>query len=700
MSHVYTGTPAVVNGFISVLDPAVRQNLTGSDTIQEIPDNDFTNTFDACLAYASEHKLNVFVPAGLYLVRRIALRRNVTIQGVGAESDIRHLTEFGVYKPLFYNPKTDKITDTTGSIDRAHIKDLRVRLSAFTNYGFHLDQVYDTVISRVHVLANGCKGRAFHVTGGAGEAFGQGTAYYNTFYDVVVNGGNNGGYLEAGFVFHHSANSNRVQNCRVIGGNTGVMVETGYTNHIHVTGCAFERVRYGVNLTGAAFCTVSGNRFELNEDDEDAFIAAGVGYAGIRLGTYAGELPGKGVVKLVSRDNFIAGNFFSGFEINRKNTLIMDGPENEMNQVLDKRRIHTSFIYSGIERADNGTPKNDLVDVGWLSDANFRNNHSIRNAKSIQDTKMIQNTGTIHDVDLLTDVRSVTNVDAITGVGTMSDVESLTNVTEIRDVDTISSVSSITDVGSIQLTRLTAEPVVPVEGTLYHLDTATHPEGYYLYRNGGFRALVPEPTGPVVPTAPDHPFFQLDARTLFRDGVWEYDLHGWSSLERQVVSDPSGEPVVTFHSIPAWGLLADGMTIDARKLKCLRLRAPKGEAYYRIAVKAYDRDGFQLEDTGATEAYVHLHGAVASETSYWNETQKRRQNRANVYEATLRVLSDEVFFLKVSIFTGVAITTENPITSLVLEVPAATTAEALAAETLSGTVFKNPLFDGSLAPQG
>ncbi|VXB80875.1 hypothetical protein EXIGUO8H_210003 [Exiguobacterium sp. 8H] len=688
MSYTITGTPEVVNGFISILDPAVRQKRSATSITDEDPLHNFTNTFNACLDHASKNGWNVFVPKGEYVVNYINLCPNTTIKGVGTHSRIRHRGST-THPYLFQNPRTHPEALPNGSIGGIVIEDLMVTLSGETKAGFMLDRVYESVIARVRVFSGGCKDTAFRFTGGAHN---QGTAYYNTLYDVSVNGNNGAGTnLEKAFAFHHSANSNRLQNCRVVATRVGVQVETGYTNHIHVSGCAFENFQYGVELRGSAFSSIIGNRFENTGDNNEDY---NWDVAGVLLRTFAGKIPvaggGEEEKRIISRGNLVAGNFYSAIknEATKERNIIMEGPENEENLILDNRYLHVPFIRNATIVEIDGSPSKDAVVTGWQSAIELQGQHDIRNAKTIRGT------GTIREVDLLT------NVDAITGVGSLTDVERLANVTDICDVGTISGVEEISDVGSIQLTRLTAEPVAPGEGTLYHLDTVTHPEGYYLYRDGRFQALVPEPTGPVVPTAPDHPFFQLDARTLFRDGVWEHDLHGWSSLERQVVSDPAGEPVVTFHSIPAWGLLADGMTIDARKLKCLRLRAPKGEAYYRIAVKAYDRDGFQLEDTGATEDYVHLHGAVASETSYWNETQKRRQNRANVYEATLRVLSDEVFFLKVSIFTGVAITTENPITSLVLEVPAATTAEALAAETLAETVFKNPLFDGSLAPQG
>jgi hypothetical protein len=277
------------------------------------------NTIDYCAA--SGNRFNVYFPPGQYAVTSLQLKDRISLIGVGRNRAFLKHTAAGI---LLYNPLTTAIGNIL-------IQDLSINFNTNTTRGIDCSRVYMTDIIRVNIMFNGA-------TSTTGIFFGDGvgtsnTAYYNTCYDVSING-NDGAMTSNGIGFHFeiSANSNRIMNCRTNYVATPINILTPYLNQIVVTGCAFENFITGIICNGTG-CSFIGNRFENGGPS-----ASGTG---IQL-------------TATSTGNYMIGNFFTNVT-----TIRSIDPASGNNFIFDYSLFSTKYLAHEVAG-------------GWTSNQNMR----------------------------------------------------------------------------------------------------------------------------------------------------------------------------------------------------------------------------------------------------------------------------------------------------------------------------------------
>lgn len=275
---------------------------------------DETLTIEKAIADSVLKNVPLFFPTGVYGFTDIKLKNGLRMFGSDkVQSKLKHL---GTGKAIYNNELV--------SLGNILISTLALDLNEMTTIGIEFARVYMSNINNVNITAMGCSDTAISFDEGVSYS-----AYYNSCYDVSINGTFNGvKTLGTGFKFSNSANSNRVMNCRTVNVKVGVDITTDYCNHNIVFGCAFESFDTAIRLNGDA-CQVVFNRFE-------------AGTVGVEIG-------------VESTSNFIIGNTITGVSTPHLN----NNPDGN-NTILDYGTMNSKYFAH-------------QVSGGWNSNMDMRN---------------------------------------------------------------------------------------------------------------------------------------------------------------------------------------------------------------------------------------------------------------------------------------------------------------------------------------
>lgn len=283
---------------------------------------DDTVAFQAAIDAAIALQVPLFIPGGIYRLNHINLQQGLVIIGAGF-----------FFTRLIHTGTGEFIRNSSGvSIGQVQIEGVNIVMNGGTTVGLSLSRVFLSIFQRIRIDGGGSTGDAVRVSDGD-----TGSAFYNRFFQIAVNGSNKA--MARAFAFITSANSNSVVSCRIVACQVGVGVDTFYTNHNTVSDCAFEIVDVGVRLTGATGCLIQGNRFE------NAGAANGIGIQ--QLLADAGIFIG----------NHVVGNFYTNMAVQTDNQLGM----------FD---IGTELDYGGRFRAKFFT---QITGGGWVTPMDMRN---------------------------------------------------------------------------------------------------------------------------------------------------------------------------------------------------------------------------------------------------------------------------------------------------------------------------------------
>jgi hypothetical protein len=231
----------------SLADKATKANLTAIN-ITEKPYNapndgsDITSIINQAIIDTVASGQKLYFPEGNYGFAQIVLKENVKIIGAGRQKTI--LKHMGTGNGI--------VNNDASSIGYILLEDFSITTNANTLTLIDLPRVYMSVVNRVHISCPTVSPSTIGIHFHDGAVL---TAYYNSCYDVSING-----KMGIGFRFSDNGNSNRVVNCRTNQVTKPVVTEN-YTDHIVVTGCAFEVFDVGVTL-GGIYSQVLENRFE------------------------------------------------------------------------------------------------------------------------------------------------------------------------------------------------------------------------------------------------------------------------------------------------------------------------------------------------------------------------------------------------------------------------------------------------------
>jgi hypothetical protein len=295
------------NPVVTITQPPYNAPANGSD---------ISAILNRAIADTSASGLTIYIPKGTYGIRQINLTNYTRIVGAGRQKTV--LNHLGSGNG-FTNP-------TSAEIGMIVFEDFTVNANANSKTLFDLPRVYMSTFNRVHMYcpSNSPNMIGMHFYDGSTKA-----AFYNSCYDVSING-----FMGTGFKFSDNGNSNRLINCRTNLVKYPVVAEN-YTDHIVITGCAFEVFEVGVTL-GGVFCQVTHNRFE---------NVIG-GKIGVRI-----------ISPYLNQNHTIMGNqLYYGLKY-----VVNDSPYEGNNFI----HFHEQFQVKNFKHEPSG---------GWLSDQNLRNN--------------------------------------------------------------------------------------------------------------------------------------------------------------------------------------------------------------------------------------------------------------------------------------------------------------------------------------
>lgn len=211
---------------------------------------DVTSIINQAIIDASTAGKIVYIPPGQYGITQLLLKNNARIRGAGRSKTVLLHTGTGTTSKAIVNKNVGQ------SISYVDISDLTLDLNVNSTVGIEYARVFQSTLNRVNIVYFD---DATILTGCVGVLFTEGsvpnTSYYNSAYDLAVNG-----KIGTGYKFMDNANSNRLVNCRTNACVTAVNAAT-YCDHVVITGCAFEEFTTGVILGGIG-CQVTNNRFE------------------------------------------------------------------------------------------------------------------------------------------------------------------------------------------------------------------------------------------------------------------------------------------------------------------------------------------------------------------------------------------------------------------------------------------------------
>lgn len=309
-----TVVEAIRDRGVNVRDFGAVGNNVANDTV----------AFELAINKAIELQVPLYIPGGTYRIDYINLQQGLVLLGAGFF--FTRLMHSGTGSFIRNNSEV--------SIGQVQIEGVNIVMNGGSTIGLSLSRVFLSIFQRIRIDGGGSSGDAILCSDGN-----TGSAFYNRFFQVAVNGSNRS--MHRAFAFENSANSNSVISCRVVATQVGVGVDTFYTNHVNISDSAFENVDIGVRLRGSTGCIVQGNRFE-----------------------NAGETPnGIGVLQELADANIYIGNhIFANFYTN------IAVPSDNRLGTFD---VGTELDYGGRLRAKFLT---QIVGGGWTTTMDMRNN--------------------------------------------------------------------------------------------------------------------------------------------------------------------------------------------------------------------------------------------------------------------------------------------------------------------------------------
>lgn len=261
----------------------------------------------------------IHLPEGILYFKEIKLKNAISLIGRGKTKTILKHTGKG---KAIYNAEKSKIGDI-------EISSLTLEIQINTTIGIEFARVFQSLIKEVNIESKDCTGTAISFDDGKTVS-----SYYNSCYDVSINGQFNGlKTLGTGFKFSNSANSNRLINCRTNYVKLGVDVSTNHCNHILILGCAFEQFDTGVRLNGDS-CQVAFCRFE-----NSGFLSNEIGV----------------IITDTSSGNYIIGNTISNVK-----TVVQNNNPNGGNFIFNYSSLGVKYL----SHEPSG---------GWITNQNMRN---------------------------------------------------------------------------------------------------------------------------------------------------------------------------------------------------------------------------------------------------------------------------------------------------------------------------------------
>lgn len=396
----------------------------------------------------------VFLPAGTYNFSSLQLKEGLILRGAGRDQIT--LSHTGIGK-AFYN-------STGVSIGQISLSDFTLKCTPNTTIGIEFSKVYLSVAERINIVQSSGGSASF-----IGVSFDQGastTSYYNSFYDVAVNG-TLSNPIGTGFKFNNSANSNRLIGCRTNQVTTAVNIANATTDHIVIAFCTFEEFTTGITDSGYRNVFI-GNRFENNGTFPNS--------TGITLSN-------------TTANDLLIGNQY----INLTNAFVNNN-HTGANMIMENAQMNTQML----SHDTNG---------GWNSLMDMRG-YNINNIGNLTFAKA-NNGGFTTQFALTPEIESGSNDEmlsffkgtqrVLTFDGTTNSVKNITNlISSYLSVQTgmISNLNmrnySLQNAGLIDMTKNTSSVAGNVGRVAYADGVTWNPgsgEGLYVYKSTGWKFI-------------------------------------------------------------------------------------------------------------------------------------------------------------------------------------------------------------------